>query len=476
MRDLILRASLPEGPSKGRRTPIPMQITIEDISPVEKRVDFEVPWTDVAPKLDKAYNELRREVRLKGFRPGKVPRAVVEKLYHQQVENDVAKELVESTIGQAIADRQIQPVAPLEVNKYEIRVGSPFKFTAKVEVRSQVEPKDYSGIELKRRPVRVEDQQVTAALESYQKRLTEYRPVEGRTVAAPSDMLMIEVHGRVGDNKIKRNQVGVDLEDKTGGPLPGLAERLHGIALDASDVEIKYTLAEDLPQKELAGREVNLKVSVKDAREKKQRALDDEFAKDTGEAETLEGLKDKLRQRLLDADRQRAENELRGQLVKEIVARNSFPIAPALVDRHAGAIVNRALQQLMMAGIDVKAGMEAGAIDVAKMKQEFHSEAEAEARGTILLQSIAEREGIAVSDADIQKRIAEIAAARQENAKKLRAEFEKEGQLPGLRMQLVEQKTLDMLISQAKITDEDPERLIVTPDEAKQEASKKRTR
>ena len=79
-----------------------MQLTIEDISPVEKRVDFEIPWSDVAPKLDKAYNDLRREVRLKGFRPGKVPRHVVEKLYRQKVEHDVAQELVESTIGQAI--------------------------------------------------------------------------------------------------------------------------------------------------------------------------------------------------------------------------------------------------------------------------------------------------------------------------------------------------------------------------------------
>ena len=125
-----------------------------------------------------------------------------------------------------------------------------------------------------------------------------------------------------------------------------------------------------------------------------------------------------------------------------------------------------------MAGIDVQAGLEAGAIDVAKMKAEFKTEAEAEARGTILIQAIAEREGIAVSDADIQKRVAEIAAARQENAKKLRADMEREGHLPGLRLQLAEQKTLDMLISQAKITDEDPDRLIVTP----QEAEKKRNR
>ena len=452
-----------------------MQITIEDISPVEKRVDFEVPWNDVAPKLEKAYGELRREVRLKGFRPGKVPRALIEKLYHHQVEQDVARELVESTIGQAIADKQIQPVAPLAVDRYEIKTGAPFKFTAKVEVRSQVEPKGYSGVELTRRRARVDEERVAAALEAQRARLTELRPVEGRTEAGPDDVLVVELHGRVGEHKIKRNRLAVDLADKLGGPLPGLAERLEGVSLTASELEVKYKLPDDLAQKEMAGRDVSLRVSVKDAREKKQRALDDDFAKDTGEAETLEGLKDRIRQRLLDADRARADTELRAQLVKEIVARNEFPIAPALIDRHAGAIVNRALQQLILAGIDVQAGLEAGVIDLERMKAEFKTEAEAEARGSILIQAIAEREGVAVGEADVQKRIAEIAAARQENAKKLRAELEKEGQLAGLRAQIVEQKTLDMLIAQAKITDEDPERLILTPEEAGAEA-RKRTR
>jgi trigger factor len=429
-----------------------MQITIEDISPVEKRVDFEVPWTDVAPRLEKAYNDLRRDVRLKGFRPGKVPRAVVEKLYRHQVETDVAKELVEFSIGQAIQERQLHPVAPLEVNKYELKTGAAFKFTAKVEVRSQVVPKDYSGVELARRAVQVDDAQVQSALEGYRRRLTEYRPIEGRTEALPTDLLMIEVHGRVGENKIKRRSVAVDLEDKTGGPLPGLAERLHGISLGAAEHELKYQFPEDLPQKELAGKEVSLRVTVKDAREKQQRAMDDEFAKDTGEAETLDGLKDKIREKLAATDRERIDAELRTELVKKLVASNEFPIAPALIDRHASAIVNRALQQLMLAGIDVQAGVEAGAIDIARMKEEFRGEAETEARGTTLIQAIAEREGVTVSDADVQKRIAELAVARQENAKKLRADLERDGHMASLRQQLLEQKTLDMLIAQAKIS------------------------
>src|SRR3954452_9681978 len=155
-----------------------MQITIEDISPVEKRVDFEVPWRDVAPKLEPAYTDLRKEVRLKGFRPGKVPRNLIERLYKHQVEDDVARELINMSIGQAIEENQIQPVAPPTVDKLELKSGEPFKFSARVEVRAQVAPKDYSGVPLKRRPPNVTDDQVTVALEGYRRRFTEYKPVE----------------------------------------------------------------------------------------------------------------------------------------------------------------------------------------------------------------------------------------------------------------------------------------------------------
>jgi trigger factor len=457
-----------------------MQITIEDISPVEKKVDFELPWADVAPKLDKAYSDLRRDVRLKGFRPGKVPRAIVEKMYRRQVEDEVARDLIESSLGQAIQDKQIQPVAPPTVDNLELKSGSPFKFSARVEVRSQVVPKDYSGIPLTRRAAQVTDEQIAEALEGYRRRMTEYKPVEGRTEAAATDVLMVELHGKVGEHKVKHRTLAVDLEDDAGGALPGLASRLRGLPIPATGataqpVEVKYTIADDVTQKELAGRAVDLKVTIKEAREKKQPALDDELAKDTGEAETLDGLREKIRERLIDTDKQRIQREMTQVLIKELVKRNDFPVAPALIDRHAQAIVNRAKSQLMMAGIDV----EGGSFDETRMRQEFRGDAEEEARGTILVQAIAEREGITASDADLQKRIAEIAAARQENPKKLRAELERDQRIHQISNQIVEQKTLDMLIAQAKITDAEPDRLIVTPDEARAEAagaSKKRTK
>ena len=444
-----------------------MQITIEDLSPVEKKVEFELPWADVAPKLDKAYDSLRREVKLPGFRPGKVPRAILERMYRRQVEDEVARELVERSIGQAIQENQIQPVAPPAVAEIEIKAGAPFKFSARVEVRSQVTPKDYAGIPLNRRPPLVTDEQVAEALEGYRRRMTQFKPVDGRKETGEADLVRAEVSGKIGEHKIKKRELMVDLEDDVGGPLPGLASRLRGKPIGGdAPVEVDYTLpAEGVPA-EMSGRHVHLHVSIKEVREKQVPALDDELAKDTGEAETLDGLRAKVREKLAEADGTRIKREMERALVKELVARNAFPIAPALVDRYAQAIVNRAKSQLMRMGVDVES------VDDTKMRAEVKTEAEEEARGAILLQAIGEREGINASDADVQKRIAELAAARNENPKQLRAELEKDHRIHQLQTQIREQKTLELLISQAKIPDgEAAPSLIVTPEQARQETA-----
>src|SRR5262249_13702906 len=157
----------------------------------------------VAPKLDKAYGALRRDVRVAGFRPGKVPRGILEKMYRHQVEDEVARNLVETSLGQAIHENQLQPVAPPTVDKLELKAGAPFQFSARVAARSQVTPKDYSGVPVTRRAPKVDAAAVEAELEGYQRRLTEYKPVEGRTETAAGDVVLVDVSGRVGEHKLK---------------------------------------------------------------------------------------------------------------------------------------------------------------------------------------------------------------------------------------------------------------------------------
>jgi trigger factor len=204
-------------------------------------------------------------------------------------------------------------------------------------------------------------------------------------------------------------------------------------------------------------------VTIKEVRARKVPALDDELAKDTGEANTLDELKAKVRDKLLEADKQRIRREMASAVVKEIVKRNDFPLAPSLVERHAENIVMRVKAQLMMAGIDVEAG---GGYDEETMKKEVRAEAEESARASVLLRAIADREGLQVDAGDLQKRLVELAQARGESVNKLKTELEQSGRIDGLRAQLLEEKALDWLLAQAKIVDEDPDSLIITPEQA----------
>jgi trigger factor len=313
-----------------------------------------------------------------------------------------------------------------------------------------------------RRPAKVSEEQIVKALEGYQHRFTELKPVEDRKETAKDDILTVDVHGKVGSHKVKTRTITVDLGDANAGGVPGLAERLRGVPIDAQGLEVKYQVPADSPVKGLAGQEVSLRISIKEVRGRKIPALDDELAKDSGEADTLADLRTKVRDRLLEAETQRIKREMSVALVKDVTKSNPFPVAPSLVDRYAEDMVMRSKSQLMMMGIDV----ESGGFNDAEMLKEVRGEAEEEARGNILIHAIAEREGIEASEGDIQKRIAEIATARQESSKKLRAELEHNGRIAGVKAQIVYEKTVDLLLSQAKIVDEDPDSLIISPDQA----------
>ena len=241
---------------------------------------------------------------------------------------------------------------------------------------------------------------------------------------------------------------------------------------------MRYQVPADSPIKAFAGKDVSLRVTVKEVSSRKVPALDDELAKDTGEADTLDDLRQKVRERLLEAENQRIKQEMASALVKEIVKANEFQVAPSLVDRYAQDMVARARAQLMMIGIDV----EGGGWNEAEMLKEVRGDAEIDARASILVQAIGAREGIEASEGDVQKRIAEIAVQRGENVKRLRAELEHNGRIAGVKAQIVHEKTVDMLMGQAKIVDEDPgliirpdqvggERLVLTPEEAAAEAA-----
>lgn len=428
-----------------------MQVTIEELSPVEKKVAVEIPWPYVAQKLDEAYRDLSRGVALKGFRKGKVPRPILERMFGRQIEQEVVQRLVQESFVAAATEHSLAPVAEPVVDDAHLHKGQPFHYSARVEVRSQVEPKDYDGVELKQRPAQVSDEQITRAIDHKRDELTEYKVIEGRAemVATDKDVLVVSLKGKVGDREIDKDGVMVDLSTSEREPIPGLGKALLGAPLNATDHEIAWQIAADEPRKELADQKAAFKISIKEAREKVTPALDDEFAKDTGEADTVAELKEKIRERLLKEDAEEAKSDLKQDLVKELLKRNVFVVAPALVERQLDVMIQRAKLGMAIRGVDVRNL----SLDEARLKDELREQANDEVRAAFLLDAISEKEKVEVSDADLEKRLAEIAKARDQSVPRLKAELQKEGRLDSIRHQIREEKTLDLLLSRAKITE-----------------------
>ena len=443
-----------------------MQVTIEDVSPVEKKVAVEIPWPYVADKLDKAYRDLSKGVALKGFRKGKVPRPMLERMYGPQVEQDVVRALVQESFYTAATEHDIQPVAEPVIDDAHLHKGKSFHYSARVEVRSIVEPKEYEGIELSERAPDVTDAAIDRALDRKREELTEFLPIEGRTEAADTDALVISLKGTVGDRPVEREGVMVDLSPEAQKNerdyVPGLAKALIGIPLTAVDHAIEFTVpaaptAEESDQtatsakarQDIAGMVVKLTVSVKEARVKHVPALDDELAKDTGEGATLADLKAKIKEKLIAEDAEDARNELKQSLVKELLKRNSFAVAPALVERQLDAMLQRAKLGMAMRGVDVR--QNPNAFDEVRVRDELREQANDEVRAAFLIDAIAVKEKIEPTDADMEKRLAEMAKLRDKSVPRLKAELQKEGRLDGIRHQLREEKTLDLLLTRAKI-------------------------
>ena len=278
-------------------------------------------------------------------------------------------------------------------------------------------------------------------------------------VAQATDVVVVSVKGTVGDKPLEKDGVMVDLGESEGPegsarePIPGLASALLGAPLAAVDHELKWTISSEDSRKELAGQAVALKISIKEAREKQMPALDDEFAKDTGEADTLADLRGKLREKLLKEDEEVARGELKQELIKELLKRNSFVVAPALVERQLDAMLHRAKIGMAMRGVDVK-NMN---LDEQRLRDELRESANDEVRAAFLIDAIADKEKIEVSEAEMEKKLAEMAQSRDKSVPRLKAELQKEGRLDGLKHQIREEKTLDLLLSRAKITEKDQE-------------------
>ena len=427
-----------------------MQVRIEDVSPVEKKLIVEVPWPAVADRLGAAYRELGKNVALKGFRKGKAPRSVLEQMYAPRVHAEVAYQLIRESFVAANNQHNLGAVAePRNVDGAQIKRGQPFAFEAIVEIKGQVAPEGYEGLPIERRRLDVPEAEVEKALEALRKEHTELVPIEGRTTTAAGDVIVVHVTGTLGEHPVNQPRFGVDLDDAEREPLPGMRAALLGIEFDTKDLPIEIDIPADFADENLRGRHASLKATVVEVRAKLVPELNDDFAKDTGKGDTLEALRANVRKDLEAREGSVINAEARQAALRELVKRNQIPVASSLVERAVEMQYNRLRQMLGMPPDNEGKALSAD------LRGKMRPAGADEVRGQLLLEAIAEKEHVSVGEDELMGHVAAAARARNQPPARLKAEWEKDGRFDSARWSLRQDKVLDFLVGKAAITDVD---------------------
>ena len=382
-----------------------MKIQVEKLSPVETKVTVEIEPAEVAKEIDRAYASLGRRAKLKGFRPGKAPRAVLERNFKEQVEADVVERLVQRSFEEATREQKLEAVAAprVQVGESAIAADKPFSYVARVEVKPVIEPKDYRGLTVARKTVEVTDATVDAELDRLHQSYAEMVPVEGRTVAELGDWAVIDYKGSVEGKPFDGGSAeGAVVQVKDGNFFAGEMAALTGRSV-GEKFELTQPFPADFRDPALAGKPGHFEMQLQSLRTQKIPPVDDAFAKEVGieGVETLAALRDRIRADIEKREKRRVEAEGRDALVKGALDRNDFEVPPSLVERTIDGMVESTAQRLARQGIDLRQLD----LDVARIRGDLREQAVLTVKAALLLEAIAEAEKITVDDQDEQDEI-----------------------------------------------------------------------
>lgn len=423
-----------------------LEVVATEEAPTLQRLDVTVPAARVRAAYDRAYKDIAKSVRVKGFRPGKVPRSVLERLYGASLGEDVERILVNETLADAITQAGVEPVSQPSVDATPPASGSAFTYKALVEVRPPIALPELDGLPAERPVVLVEDGEIERELAHLQHRNAPIVEEPEGTAAENGHILAIDFVGRVDgvafDGGTGKN---VELELGTGRFIPGFEEQLIG-ATAGEDREVRVTFPDPYGAEELAGKEAVFQVHVAEVKKRDLPDLDDEFAKDLGEFDTIDALRDQIHKDLQESRDAAANAQLRRSVVSALLERVEFDVPPGVVDGQLERRLRMASQQLH-GGVDHD--MLHAQLD--RWREEWRPAAEREVRERWLLDAVADKQELTVDDAAVAERIEETAASQGMTAADLRAQLGEDLLDASIRDDLRRDLALDFLAATAKV-------------------------
>ncbi|MHB8908732.1 MAG: trigger factor [Syntrophales bacterium] len=423
-------------------------VKIEDISSVKKKLSFDVPWADVKTELDTVYRKVGRTAKIKGFRPGKIPRAILEKFYREQAEEETVSNLVNRYYWEAVQEKDIPSVTRPQIDQTGIEPEKVFTFSATVEVEPTIEPKDYLGLELTKEYPVVTEADLEARLQEIRQMFATMEDLGEDRGAAAGDFVTLDFAGSVGDESYQElKSDNYLLEIGSGTFVSGFEDQLIGMKKGESrSIRVKFPENYNAPH--LAGKDVDFNVHMQGIRIKKLPEIDAEFVKNFERYESLDALKADVRKSLEEEKKRKVAAEFDRSIGEILLVKNEFEVPESYVERQIYYMMSDAQRRMVSSGMDSKKAAEFSF----KLHDQFREEAAKIVKTSLLMTSIARRERLTVDDVEVEKEIREIASQRGQDYESFKKTLEKDGLIENIKNEILNRKTYEFLASKAVVT------------------------
>jgi len=420
---------------------------LEDVSPTRKELRVEVPAGEISTALEKSYRAFQKKVKLPGFRAGKVPIQMVRRRFAREVEEDLVQRLLPRYFDKAVARAEIDPVDMPIIKNVHIKEGDPFHFEATVYVMPEFDVKDYLETPITEKEIEVTDEIVEKVIERMREGQAELASYEDENrPAEKGDVVEADFEGFVDGESFQGGKAENHLlELGVGRMIPGFEEGIIGMK-KGEEKEVKVTFPEDYGNEKLAGKEAVFKVVVKDIKEKRLPEVDDDFAKDMGEEyATLDELKEDIREKYRAQEEIKRREDLRKGLKAEIIRRNSFEVPEVMVARQKHSLMER---------FGLLQGKSEPELDP-EQNAWLEQQARQDVAWQLISEKIAEKENITVSGEEFEAGLEKEATENSMTKEALKEYYNIQmGSLEPFRLGLLNEKVLDFLLENAKVTRE----------------------
>jgi len=428
-----------------------MNVTVEQVSSIRKKLSIEVAADVVAEEIEKGFTKVAKTANLKGFRKGKVPRAMLEQHYGDRIKYDAINSLINNSLYKTMVEHKIEAVSQPEiVETGEIEKGKAFSYKAEVDVRPEISAKDYTGLKLEKEKLVFDDAVVDQQLERMATSKVQL-VVSKRKKAREGDTVIIDFEGFIDDTPFANGAAkDYQLELGSNSFIPGFEDQVVGMKRD-EEKEINVTFPESYGAKELAGKPAMFKVLVKEIKEKDEPKVDDDLAKELG-SENLEELKVSVRENMLKQDEGRIKAQLQEALMNALIEKNEFEIPEGMVRNQLMHLKDSFSQRLKAQGLS----LEMLGMNDESFGATYRDMATQQVKGELLLDAIAEQEKIQLEENAVEEKMQAFADESNAPLEEVKKYFENAAALAGLKGQMLNDKVIAFLLESATVTEVEP--------------------